>query len=192
MREWQTVTVAFSAQQQRGDRLADQVAAPDDHRLALPRAACRRRAAAPSRRTAWPAPARRGPGRAGPALVGREPVDVLARVDRATSTRARVDVAGQRQLDDDAAAPPGRRSALRRASSSSSSAVSAGRSWPIERDADLGAGAVLARHVDLRGRVVADQHGRQAGRRRRRSATMLLHLLGDLRPDVRRRPPCRR
>ena len=41
VREWQIVTVAFSREQQRRDRLADQVAAPDDDRLALPRAACR-------------------------------------------------------------------------------------------------------------------------------------------------------
>ena len=179
MREWQTVTVAFSASSSEATGLPTRSLRPTTTACAPSSGVSYARSSSITPDgVAGTRPSR--PWTSRPAFVGREPVDVLRRVDRGRGTR-RVEVAGQRQLDDDAAhrrvgvqlarrpraAPPGR--------------CRSGSSRPIERDADLGARPVLAGHVDLRGRVVADQHGRQPGRRAA-FGDELRHVLGDLLP----------
>ena len=95
-----------------------------------------------------------------PALVGRQPVHVLGRVDQRRQLGV-VQVVGQRQLEQDAVdARVGvqlgdqRRQVLAR--------HVATRLVVEGLDAHLGAVLALHAHVDGRGRVVAHQHGGQA------------------------------
>ena len=96
-------------------------------------------------------------------VLGMEGVDVLQRIDGLEHPRL-VDLLRQRQLHQDAVdrrvavQPVDQGRAARR------SVVSAGGRWSWLVDAGLLAGLLLVAHVDLAGRILAHQHGRQTGR----------------------------
>ena len=99
VREWQTVTVAFSPSSSAGERPADEDRAAEDHRLGAleldPGVAQQLDHALRRARDEARAPLGEQPG------AGRgEPVDVLGGVDR-RDHRVLVDLLGQRQLDQD-------------------------------------------------------------------------------------------
>ena len=177
---WQTVTVAFAPgrllDEERRERLADDVAAPDDDHV-LPGGVvagahehllhARRRRGQESRAALQEASA----------VDGVHPVNVLVRV-YGEDDLTLLDVGGQRQLDEDAVESgvgvelPHERDQL----------FLRGLLRQLERLAEhlrLVAGAALVAHVDGGGGVAADEHGREAGD----DAEALrerVRLLGDL------------
>ena len=177
-------------QQQAGERPADQDRAPDDHRLGALRARPRRERAAPSRPAACRGP---GPGGPGPAArrCGRQPVDVLGRVDRGDHG-VLVDL--RRAAEAGPGSRPPSSSAFSSSTSASSSSweVEASSPWWIERIPTSSVCLRLLRDVDVRGGVVADEHRRQA---RGAAAACGRELRSPPRRRAREprpRPPCRR
>ena len=185
VREWHMVTVAFAFEQQRASGRPTRIERPtmtasapstsaraaQQLHHALRRARHQARAALASR----------------PALGG-EAVDVLRRVDRGDHL-VLVDLLGQRQLDEDPVdlvvgvqlGDQREQLVLRRL----------GVELVVDRaHPDLLGGAGACCDVDLRGRVVADQHGREPGRAAVRSAANA--LTARPRRGPRRPPPCRR
>ena len=182
VREWQTVTVAFSP--------SSSAASGRPTRIERPRTT----ASAPSSSVpAWRSSSTtpRGvhgtrPGRpwaSSPALVAVRPSTSLAGLDRRRSRRP------GRPVRAAAAGRGSRRRSRRRSSSSTSSSSSPGRRRRAElvvdrADPDLLVRLALVGHVDVRGRVLADQHRGEAGHvavaRRDESS----HVRGDPLPDL--------
>ena len=176
VREWQTVTVAFSPEEQRRERPADQDRAAEHHGLSAldGRPGLTQQLDDPARRARdEPRPPLGEQARAG----GAEPVDVLRRVDR-RDHRVLVDLLGERQLHEDAVDGVGfielgdelEQLVLRRG----------GAEAVVERaHADLLRLLALVADVDVRGGIVAHQHRREARHVATASGGELPHPLGD-------------
>ena len=160
-----------AVQQQQRHRLADDVAAADDDGVARRRSGCPIARAARSRPTACTAPGRARPCTSRPTLTGCEAVDVLVGIDRVEHALRR-----RRGPSPPAAAtargcrrarrcvqPIDQRRAARRA------IAVAGSRCEIGPQPGLAAGLQLVADVDLRRRVVADQHDAEPRRPARRA-----------------------
>ena len=194
---WQTVTVAFaplpSASQERGQRLADDVRATDDHDFGPRGLDVRCASASAGCRPASPARSARCPVSSRPRLYGWKPSASLS-----GSTAFEHDLL--RRCAPVEGAGRGCREPLRRRSGrasrarSSSCGMLAGRSWSHALMPTSAHALRFPRHVDVRCGVVADQHRRQA--RSHPSLAQFLDSLGDLGPYLGRHclpidDPCR-
>ena len=174
------MTVAFCAEQQRGQRPADQDRAPDDHRLgALSSTPASAQSSMTPSGVQGTSPGR--PCASRPALGRGQPVDVLGRIDRGDH-RVLVERSGSGIWT---RIPSTDSSAFELRHQVQQLVLGDVGAEPVVDRADPGllAGLDLVADVDVRGRVVADQNGRQA-RRRVALGGERLDVLADLRADA--------